>query len=183
PGIGRGPVSSAGSPVWSDAILVGLGGSDRRYYRVRHDGWTAILMECRPEDPDFERHLEYTRFFARHTVPVPALLTQPSPTKRAMFEDLGDTSLYAYRPLPRDRESTESIYRDVLRSLVILHTTATAHVGECPLLEARIFDYDYLRWETTYFLDRFVAGLRRVEIASRPALDEELHRLAHGGFE
>ena len=182
PGIGRGPAASAGSPVWSDAILVGLGGSDRRYYRVRNDGWTAILMECRPEDPDFERHLAYTRFFARHTVPVPALLTEDSGNKRALFEDLGDTSLYAYLTLPRDRESIESIYRDVLRSLVTLHTTATAHVGECPLLEARIFDYDYLRWETTYFLDRFVAGLRRVAIANRPALDEELHRLAQCVF-
>src|SRR5262249_56394565 len=119
-GRGRGRVSRAGAPVWSDAILVGLGGSDRRYYRVRHDGWTAILMECRPEDPDFERHLEYTRFFARHTVPVPALLTEDSANKRALFEDLGDTSLYAYLTLPPDPQRTPSIYRDVLRSLVTL---------------------------------------------------------------
>jgi aminoglycoside/choline kinase family phosphotransferase len=168
--------------VWSDAILVGLGGSDRRYYRVRNHGWTAILMECRPEDPDFERHLAYTRFFAQHTVPVPALLTEDSASKRALFEDLGDTSLYAYLKLPRDHESIESMYRDVLRSLVTLHTTATAHVGQCPLLEARVFDYDYLRWETTYFLDRFVTGLRRVAIENRPALDEELHRLAQSVF-
>jgi len=182
PGAPRGPASSASSPTWSDAILVGLGGSDRRYYRVRNDGWTAILMECRPEDPDFERHLAYTRFFARHTVPVPALLTEDSASKRALFEDLGDTSLYAYLTLPRDRESIEGIYRDVLRSLVTLHTTATAHVNECRLLEARIFDYDYLRWETTYFLDRFVTGLRKVEIANRRALDEALHRLAQCVF-
>jgi NDP-sugar pyrophosphorylase family protein/aminoglycoside/choline kinase family phosphotransferase len=182
PRAGRAPASSAGSPVWSDAILVGLGGSDRRYYRVRNDGWTAILMECRPEDPDFERHLAYTRFFARHTVPVPALLTEDSANKRALFEDLGDTSLYAYLTLPRDGESVESMYRDVLRSLVTLHTTATAHVAECPLLEARIFDYDYLRWETTYFLDRFVAGLRRITTENRPGLDEDLHRLAQCVF-
>ena len=39
------------------------------------DGRTAVMMECRPEDPDFERHLVYTEFFARHGVPVPALLT------------------------------------------------------------------------------------------------------------
>jgi aminoglycoside/choline kinase family phosphotransferase len=74
------------------------------------------------------------------------------------------------------------MYRDVLRSLVTLHTTATAHVGECPLLEARIFDYDYLRWETTYFLDRFVTGLAKVPIESRPAVDEALHRLAQSVF-
>jgi aminoglycoside/choline kinase family phosphotransferase len=171
------------APVWSDAILIGLGGSDRRYYRVRNDSWSAVLMECRPEDADFERHLAYTRFFARHTVPVPALLTEDAATKRALFEDLGDTSLYSYLKLPRDHESVESIYRDVLRSLVTLHTTATAHVEECPMLQARIFDYDYLRWETTYFLDRFVGGLRKLEIENRPALDDELHRLAQAVFE
>ena len=179
---GRGPVSVTSSPVWSDAILVGLGGSDRRYYRVRHNGWTAVLMECRPEDPDFERHLAYTRFFAQHTVPVPALLTADNADKRALFEDLGDTSLYSYLKLPRDPESIEGMYRDVLRSLVTLHTTATAHVDECPLLAARIFDYDYLRWETTYFLDRFVTGLRKLAIENRAALDEALHRLAQSVF-
>src|SRR4030095_15685171 len=182
PGTGRGPVSVTSSPVWSDATLVGLGGSDRRYYRVRHNGWTAVLMECRPEDPDFERHLAYTRFFAQHTVPVPALLPADSADKRALFEDLGDTSLYSYLKLPRDHESIEGMYRDVLRSLVTLHTSATAHVDECPLLAVRIFDYDYLRWETTYFLDRFVTGLRKLAIENRAALDEALHRLAQSVF-
>jgi NDP-sugar pyrophosphorylase family protein/aminoglycoside/choline kinase family phosphotransferase len=183
PGVGHRVAATANAPVWSDAILVGLGGSDRRYYRVRNDSWSAVLMECRPEDQDFERHLAYTRFFARHTVPVPALLTEDAATKRALFEDLGDTSLYSYLKLPRDHESVESIYRDVLRSLVTLHTTATANVQDCPMLEARIFDYDYLRWETTYFLDRYVRGLRKLEIENRPALDDDLHRLAQSVFE
>src|SRR5262249_59083181 len=101
---GRGAPSAVGP----GGILVGVGGSDRRYYRVRNDVWTAILMECRPEDPDFERHLEYTRFFARHTVPVPALLTEDGASKRALFEDLGDTSLYAYLTLPPDPQRTPS---------------------------------------------------------------------------
>ena len=42
-----------------------------------------------------------------------------------------------------------------------IHAVATEHVDECPLFQARIFDYNYLRWETTYFLDRFVVGLRK----------------------
>ena len=174
----RGPTPAPDSPLWSDAVLIGLGGSDRRYFRLRRDGRTAVLMECRPEDPDFERHLAYTGFFARHAVPVPALLSADKVNKRALFEDLGDTSLYAYLKLPHDPASIESVYRRVLVSLVTLHTTATRHVHECPLLRARIFDYDYLRWETTYFLDRFVAGLRKLEIRHRPVIDEELHRLA-----
>jgi NDP-sugar pyrophosphorylase family protein/aminoglycoside/choline kinase family phosphotransferase len=174
----RAATPAVDSAVWSDAILIGLGGSDRRYFRVRHDGRTAVLMECRPADPDFERHLAYTDFFARHAVPVPALLAADSANKRALFEDLGDTSLYAYLRLRHDPESIERAYRDVLGSLVTLHTTATQHVHECLLLKTRIFDYDYFRWETTYFLDRFVTGLRKREIKNRPAIDDELHRLA-----
>jgi len=166
------------SPLWSDAILIGLGGSDRRYFRVRHDGRTAVVMECPREDPDFERHLSYTGFFRRHSVPVPALLAADDANKRALFEDLGDASLYAHLQLAHDDASVERIYRDVLRSLVTIHTTATRHVHECPLLQARIFDYNYFRWETTYFLDRFVVGARKLEIAKRAAVDEALHRLA-----
>ena len=168
----------SGAAAWTDAVLIGLGGSERRYYRVRHDGGTAVMMECRPEDPDFERHLVYTDFFARHAVPVPALLAADHDGKRALFEDLGDTQLYAYLKLPHDGGGIEHVYRGVLRSLVTLHATATQDVDTCPPLKTRVFDYDYFRWETTYFLDRFVSGLCRREVENRPALDEELHRLA-----
>ena len=95
-----------------------------------------------------------------------------------LFEDLGDTSLYAYLQLPHDARSIEDAYRDVLKSLVAIHAMATEHVDECPLLQARIFDYNYLRWETTYFLDRFVVGLRKRQVENRSAVDAELHRLA-----
>ncbi|MBM3218248.1 MAG: hypothetical protein FJZ38_06100 [Candidatus Rokubacteria bacterium] len=170
--------SGARNAGWCDAILIGLGGSERRYFRVRHDGRTAVMMECRPEDPDFERHLVYTEFFARHAVPVPALLAADPDSKRALFEDLGDTPLYAYLKLPHDSRGIEQLYRSVLRSLVTLHATATQHVDTCLPLKTRVFDYDYFRWETTYFLDRFVMGLRKREVENRPALDEELHSLA-----
>lgn len=166
------------SSSWSDAILIGLGGSDRRYYRVRNDSMTAVLMECRPDDPDYERHLIYTRFFEGHHIPVPALYSADEPSKRALFEDLGDTSLYSYMKLPRGNSHIEDVYRRVLDIAVRLHTEATDHISECPLLRARIFDYDYLRWETTYFLDRFVLGLKKIDVEDREALEEEFHRLA-----
>jgi len=128
----------------------------------------------------YEGLLAYTGFFARHAVPVPAMFSSDSASKRALFEDLGDTSLYAYLKLPRDTAGIESIYRAVMQSLVTIHTSATDRVAECPLLKTRIFDYDYFRWETTYFLDRFVVGLRKLAIGDRPAVDAALHRLAQG---
>ncbi len=166
------------SPLWSDAILIGLGGSDRRYFRVRNDGKTAVLMECRSDDPDYERHLVYSRFFAAHTVPVPGLLAAEDRTKRALFEDLGDTSLYSYMKLPHDHGRVEEVYCNVLDILVKLHASVTGHIRECPLLQARVFDYDHLRWETGYFLERFVISLRGIHVRNRQAVGEEFHRLA-----
>ncbi len=159
------------------AFLIGLGGSDRRYYRVRQRDKSAVLMECRPDDPDFERHVVYTRFFASHGVPVPKLLATHDPSKRALFEDLGDQSLYSYLKLPRSADRIRTVYRQVLDIAVQLHARATEDVGSCPLLQGRIFDYDYLRWETSYFLDRFVY-FQNIELKNQPALEEEFHRLA-----
>jgi NDP-sugar pyrophosphorylase family protein/aminoglycoside/choline kinase family phosphotransferase len=166
------------SALWSDAILIGLGGSDRRYFRVRNDGKTAVLMECGPDDPDYDRHLVYTIFFASHTMPVPALLATDDAHKRALFEDLGDTSLYSYMKLPHGNSHIEDVYRKVLDILVKLHTRASEHVHECPMLRERIFGYDYLRWETNYFLERFVIGLKQAAPNAGQALDGEFHRLA-----
>jgi aminoglycoside/choline kinase family phosphotransferase len=135
-------------------------------------------MECRKDDPDYERHLAYTKFFHDSGVPVPKLLGSDEPGRRALFEDLGDLSLYSWLRFPHDAELIEAQYRRVLDILVSLHHDATEHVDECPLLASRLFDYDHLRWETTYFLDRFVTGIRKARIADRKSLDEDLHHLA-----
>jgi len=160
------------------AILIGLGGSERRYFRVRNDGKTAILMECKTDDPDYERHLVYTRFFEAHSIPVPSLIAADAIKRCALFEDLGDTSLYSYLKFPHDQDHIDDVYRSVLDILIKLHTRVTRHVHECPPLRSRIFDYQYLRWETTYFLERFLNEFKEVIPSNPAALDAEFHRLA-----
>jgi len=166
------------SQLCSDAILIGLGGSDRRYFRVRSDDTTAVLMECKFDDPDYERHIVYTSFFSAHSMPVPRLLSIDTARKRALFEDLGDTSLYAFMKLPHGDRRIEETYSRVLDILVSLHTRITEHVHECLMLRERIFDYDYLRWETSYFLEHFVNGLNKAPLDNKRTLDEEFHRIA-----
>jgi len=170
--------SDNGENEYADAVLIGLGGSNRRYFRVRNGEKTAVFMECSPDDTDFERHLVYTSFFEAHAVPVPGLIANDCGNNYALFEDLGDTNLYGYLKLPHDSDHIDDIYRSVLDILVNLHTRVTEHVKECPMLQSRIFNYDYLRWETDYFLERFVVGLRQLTIDDRAALEEEFHRLA-----
>jgi NDP-sugar pyrophosphorylase family protein/aminoglycoside/choline kinase family phosphotransferase len=158
--------------------LIGTGGSDRKYYRIKHNDHTAVLMKCTENDPDFDRHIEYTTFFRTHEVPVPTLITAEPETKTAFFEDLGDLSLYSWLKCPRLSEEVEEMYRRVLDILIAIHTTATTHLHQCPLLNDRVFDYEYLRWETTYFFEQFVEGLQNRKIESASALNDEFHQLA-----
>ncbi|HMK50352.1 MAG TPA: phosphotransferase [Thermodesulfovibrionales bacterium] len=159
-------------------VLIGAGGSDRRYYRVMKDDNSVVLMKSRDDDPDFLRQLEYTRFFRKHSVPVPELLGAGPEAASAYFEDLGDLSLYAWLKCPRDRDQIREMFKKVLDALVIMHTNATAHVSECPLLEQRRFDYEHLRWETRYFLERFVDGIESIDVPDPSAVNSEFHLLA-----
>lgn len=172
--------------------LIGACGSDRTYYRLTAGEKTAVMMECSEKDPDYERHVIYTRFFRKYYVPVPELLWADTNTynsgyptsatqgfRYAVFEDLGDLSLYSLLKCVRDPERKENLYRCVLDILVNLHTAATRNVSECHLLKSRIFDYDHLRWETDYFVQRFVGGLEGIDIREESqALFREFARLA-----
>lgn len=159
-------------------ILIGTGGSDRQYFRIIEEGRTIIAMECAAGDSDFTRHIEYTVFFRKYKIPVPKMFGVNLENKSAFFEDLGDLSLYAWLKCPRGREDVETIYRRIMDILVQLHCVASDHVSECPLLAARIFNYEYFRWETNYFIDRFITGLQKVTFSCFAELNDEFHRLA-----
>ena len=170
-------------------IPIGTGGSDRKYYRVAGHGRTAVLLECPRTDPDYQRQIVYSRFFASHSVPVARLLAgEPETADRpacrdneqfhALFEDLGDTSLYSLNKCAGDPERVESLYRKTLDILLILHTVATDNARDCPPPNFRIFDYDHLRWETDYFIRQFVRATRGVVPHDKALLEEEFDRLA-----
>jgi NDP-sugar pyrophosphorylase family protein/aminoglycoside/choline kinase family phosphotransferase len=167
-----------GSSAEADALLIGTGGSDRKYYRIKRDNRSAVLMECAAGDPDFQRHIEYTRFFVKHSIPVPELISIESDKIIAYFEDLGDLSLYSWLKCPRGAEEIEEIYKKVIDILILIHISATEYVSECPLLKKRVFDYEYLRWETGYFIERFVEGIKNIKINNQSVLNDEFHRLA-----
>ncbi|MDH5768967.1 MAG: phosphotransferase [Nitrospirota bacterium] len=162
----------------ADAVLIGTGGSDKEYYRVKKYKGSAVLMKCLHDDKEFQRHIEYTRFFQRYAIPVPKLIDVETEKRSALFEDMGDLSLYSWLKCQRAQKQIEKVYKKVIDVLVLIHTVATEHVSECPLLENRVFDYDYLRWETGYFIERFVNGIRNIKIKNLSVLNDEFHRLA-----
>ena len=159
-------------------ILIGSGGSDRKYYRINNKGQTLILMQSHKNDPDFQRQIEYTSFFRKYNIPVPNLIKVDSKNMRAYFEDLGDTTLYSWLKCQRNQNEIFNIYRNIIDILVLIHTTLTDHVNECPILKSRVFDYEHFRWESNYFLERFVKDIMKINTKEFPNLDEELHRLS-----
>lgn len=162
----------------ADAVLIGTGGSDKEYYRVKKYKGSAVLMKCLHDDKDFQRHIEYTRFFQRYAIPVPELIDVEPEKRSALFEDMGDLSLYSWLKCQREQKQIEKVYKKIIDVLVLIHTVANEHVSECPLLENRVFDYDHLRWETGYFIERFVNGIRNIKIKNLSVLNDEFHRLA-----
>ena len=161
-----------------DRLLIGTGGSDRRYYRIKRGGKTGVLMQCADEDPDFLRHIEYSQFFLKHSIPVPELIETEPEKMRAIFEDLGDISLYSWLKCKREHGQIENMYKKVLDIAIMIHTRLTVHVSECPTLQNRIFDYEHFRWETDYFIGRFVEGIKNIRVKNPSVIQEEFHRLA-----
>jgi NDP-sugar pyrophosphorylase family protein/thiamine kinase-like enzyme len=162
----------------NNKILIGTGGSDRKYFKVKSNGKTVVLMKCNDEDQDFSRHIEYTGFFRRYLIPVPELIEADHQNMSAIFEDLGDLSLYSWLKCQREKKRIEKVYRQVIEVLILIHTVATEHVSECPILRNRLFDYNYIRWETDYFIERFVKGTGNIRVKDLSALNSEFHRLA-----
>lgn len=154
-------------------ILVGTGGSDRRYYRLKNKKESLIIVRYLKEDSDFERHLNYTEFFRRYDIPVPRLIHVNLLNKTALLEDLGDISLYNWLKF-KGKAHIEAMYQKVLDILIKIHHIPVTALKECPM---RIFDYGHFRWETEYFLERFLKDLKGIN-AKVSSLEDELHRLA-----
>jgi NDP-sugar pyrophosphorylase family protein len=172
------PVSESSLQTDNGLPLAGSGGSDRRYYRLKKGEDTFILMESAPDDPDFQRHIELTLFFRRHHIPVPELFNHDPERMTAVFEDLGDISLYSWLKCPRNSKEIREMYQKVIDILILIHTVAAAGISECRFIRERVFDYEHFRWESAYFMERFVKDLRKRDIKPSNALEDDLHRLA-----
>jgi len=158
--------------------LVGTGGSDRKYFRVEEHDETAVLMQCQHDDNDFERHIHSASFFYEHGVPVPELKRYDGLKKQAVFEDAGDLSLYSWLKCARDDATIELLYKKVIDGLVRIHRTGLDGTADISFFQERTFDSTYFRWETDYFIQRFVEGLLNVAIENTGEIDRELKDLA-----
>jgi len=166
----------------SDApSIIGTGGSDRTYYRAAEQtgrSRAVVIVKYCQLIPDFQRQIEYTKFFRKHLIPVPEIIDVDEDNLRITFEDLGDLSLYNWLKCKRKEDQVEEMYKKVLNVAVRIHTIALDSLHECPLLQKRIFDYEHFIWESDYFIERFVKEIKGINIGDNEALQNEFNRLA-----
>ncbi len=157
---------------------IGHGGSERKYFRINTEGRSHIFMQTNHIDPDFCRQIQLTQFFNNLDIPVPKLIEVDYQKHQAVFEDLGDISLYSWLKIPRLLDDVELIYKKVIDSLLLIHVKAARHIHKCPEINLRVFDYDHLRWESDYFMKRFLFDIKNIQPKDIDSIYKEFHKLA-----
>jgi aminoglycoside/choline kinase family phosphotransferase/dTDP-glucose pyrophosphorylase len=171
------------SPVENDADLsvtrITGHGSDRRFWRLASDTWSAVAMVSPPGDDEFSRFISVGKFLGRLDLGAPTLLSESESEKTVLMEDVGQESLYSLvRANGFGSGKVGAAYLSTVdRLLEIQGATARARAG-CPSAVDRRLDYDALRWETGYFRDRFLVGHLGLDPADLEPLDDDFHNLA-----
>ncbi|UDQ98475.1 sugar phosphate nucleotidyltransferase [Lentisphaerota bacterium WC36G] len=166
-------------------------GSSRRFYRINfleqfdHDLQRAlannseVLMISSKDDFDFERFIEYGTIYRSHGINVPEIYGVDKENHAVLMEDFGDFSLYDFHILNAgDDQSVLACYKQIIDELIVFQNQGQLITNT--LASLRIFDHEYLRWETNYFLEYFLHLYCKEDLAKlKNSLDEIFAQLAH----
>ena len=154
-------------------------GSARGFFRLRDGDRGQVLMVSDGSDVDFGRFVDMGCFLRRHGLPTPEIYAADRGEYTVLMEDLGNEMLYSRRVgLGGNLAGVEKVYRDTIAALVRFQTLGTRAVRQPDAPAIRIFDYDYLRWETRYFQDNFLVRLAGLPEEQVRALDPMFDLLA-----
>jgi aminoglycoside/choline kinase family phosphotransferase len=121
---------------WPDAEIVPLAGdaSFRRYFRVRRDGRTAVLMDAPPEHEDSRPFLNVARHLSDIGFRAPRVLAEDLGAGLILLEDFGDARM---KEVIEDRPAAEAeIYAQAIDLLVDLHAAAA---GDLPPYDMAVY--------------------------------------------
>lgn len=148
-------------------------GSARRFYRIGRPPESKILIISDEDDADFERFVEYGEYFGGEARIIPALYRVNKEEYAALVEDLGDDTLYNLVKVGMPCDKLEILYRNVIDALVEFQNSYGA---DAPAV--RVFDFDYLCWETAYFTKNILVEYCGLSESECECLDIEFDALA-----
>lgn len=168
---------------WQATSLVEQG-SDRRFYRIREPGKPPrALMISSAADKDFQRFLDIGSFLWGNRLMTPELFSCEPSEYAVLMEDLGDDTLYDLIKADTAPERRGELYGKAVDALAEFQARGTEALQRTNF-QIRLFDLEYLRWESDYFMENFIKGLCRLQPS--PAMTEsvtkELDALAACAF-
>jgi len=153
-------------------------GSARGFFRLA-DGDSRILMVSDASDADFDRFVDVGRFLAEHKLHTPEIYDFSREEFSVLMEDLGNVMLFnRWSEARGDVNVLNEYYRKVIDVLVDFQLRGTLALKTNGSPQMRIFDYDYLRWETSYFTRNMLYGLCGLSEEDAPGLEAEFDALA-----
>ena len=162
-------------------------GSDRLFFRINEICYSPGVLMCAAADTtDFDRFIKIGCALDYLNLGVPKIYSVSTEKHTIIMEDLGNNTLFELCRKD-DRTEIESLYRKVIEWLVHFQTSTYEYIVEegyekkATDIPLRKFDYDYLRWETSYFRENFLekyCGLKDIP----EGLNDEFDRLARKCF-
>jgi len=154
-------------------------GSARRFFRVETPPGSKVIMDSADDNSDFGRWVRIGNMLHSKGLGAPEIFQADETTHVALMEDLGDKTLHR---LVESGNDAPHLYRKAVDFLVSFQE-ATHGDGDVERLresgDIRDFDYDYLRWESSYFRDNLLKGVFGLKDDMLDGLDKEFHDLAN----
>ncbi|KTC99358.1 aminoglycoside phosphotransferase family protein [Legionella erythra] len=126
--------------------------SFRRYYRLRYNGISRIVMDAPPDKETMKPFLLVGHLLSQAGVKTPTVHACDEVQGFAVLDDFGDTLLLSQLT----PERVGSLYHQALSSLIVMQQCATEQHGE----KLPCFDQAFMRQElglfSTWFLDSYL---------------------------
>lgn len=155
------------------------GGSDRKFYRVRHaTEQTIILVKYNLEREENRHYVEIAEFLARHKIRAPKIYFHDPAEGLIWIEDLGKTDLWSYRN--ETWMVRRAFYESALSEIVKLHCVPSDAAESIRNSLPAEFDSTLYRWEQNYFFENCLGRFFGLESSGLAALAglPELEKIA-----
>ncbi len=156
------------------------GGSDRKFVRISDQGKKAILMISDPIDKEFNNYLQIQQYLFSKSLGVPEIYFYDKACRILLMEDLGSHSVEYLAKEVLKSDDVIKMYKGIVVFLAELQIEGYKGYDRCQPIKDRRFDYDVLRWETSYFREYFLEKFCHIEPTRTKGLDKEFDYLAKG---
>ena len=157
-------------------------GSDRGFFRIQTSDSTRVLMRSSQMDEDFDRYIAIGGFLHKLNLPTPKIFSSSRDEYSILMEDLGNDIIYKKMSGHENSDLFMKTYLKIADALAFFQTKATLAIkADDNKLGVRIFTYDYLRWETTYFMKNFLENFCKLS-GLEAELETEFDSLAKAVF-